>query len=216
MKKDTKKTDDSDEQKVMPDVSEGNGADKSPVSEEKAERKTDPVSKLKEVVDGKVKKAKKAKAKKKAAAEPIELQLLRLRADFDNFRKRTVRERSELYQRANEDLMEEILPVIDHIELALHSADEHGEDDAFVHGVKMVAEQLQSVLGRFGLKPIDAEGADFDHNLHEAISYLPSEDVPANKIVAQTRRGYLLGSKLLRATQVVVSGGASVNAEGGE
>ena len=127
-----------------------------------------------------------------------------------------MRERSELYQRANEDLMEEIMPVLDHLDLALHAADDHGADESFVQGVKLVAEQLLSTLGRFGLKPIDADGMAFDHNVHEAVSNLPSEDVPSGNVIAQVRRGYFLGSKLLRAAQVVVSGGTVDTAEGGE
>ncbi len=197
MKKDDKENENSNGQA---DVKSGAG--------EKQEQKTDVFSKLKDAAGTKMKKKSPKKNKEpKKVKEPLADQLLRLRADFDNFRKRTLRERTELYQRANEDLMEDIMPVLDHLDLALKAADDHGADESFVHGVKMVAEQLQSVLGSFGLKPIDADGADFDHNVHEAISRMQSEDVPEDKVIAQVRRGYFLGNKLLRAAQVVVSGG---------
>lgn len=146
--------------------------------------------------------------------EPLEDQFLRLRADFDNFRKRASRERSELLKRANEDLMEELLPVLDNLDLALRAADEHGADESFVHGIKLVAGQLISVLARFGLQPIDAKGQKFDHNLHEAISRIDSDQVPEDHVVEQVRKGYMLDSKLLRAAQVVVSGGLENGREG--
>lgn len=144
-------------------------------------------------------------------AAALRERLIRLQADFENFRKRTLREKNELYQRANEDIMEELLPVMDHLDLALSSVPEPpaagDADAAFVEGVRLVATQLVSALGKFGLTPIDAEGGAFDHNLHEAIAHLPSESVPENGIVAQTRRGYKLGERLLRPAQVVVSNG---------
>ncbi len=133
--------------------------------------------------------------------------LLRLQADFDNFRKRTLREKGDIYRNANEDIMLELLPVLDHLDLALNAVVEHGADNAFLEGFKLVSEQLVSVLGRFGLTAIDAGGGVFDPALHEAISHLPSGDVPADGIVTQVRRGYKLGERVLRAAQVVVSSG---------
>jgi molecular chaperone GrpE len=134
--------------------------------------------------------------------------LVRLQADFDNFRKRTLRERNELYQRANEDLMLEMLSVLDHLDLALEAADQHSENAAVTQGFRMVSDQLRGVLGRFGLAPVDAEGQEFDPQVHEAVSHLPSPDVKENHVMVQVRRGYMLGDRLLRATQVVVSSGA--------
>ncbi len=134
--------------------------------------------------------------------------LLRLQADFDNFRKRTVREREETYRRANTDLMTELLPVLDHLELALKAASENATDPAFADGVRLVFDQMLGVLGKFGLSPIDAEGQAFDPGEHEAVSHLPSPDVAENHVMVQSRRGYKLGDRVLRAAQVVVSSGA--------
>ncbi len=136
--------------------------------------------------------------------------LLRLQADFDNFRRRTLREKDQLYRNANEDIMLELLPVLDHLELALNAVKEHGADNAFFEGFKLVSEQMSSVLGRFGLTAIAGENGAFDPNLHEAISHLSSDEVPSDEIVAQVRRGYKLGERVLRAAQVVVSSGPTV------
>jgi molecular chaperone GrpE len=159
-------------------------------------------------------KASEAKAAAAAAVEepavivePESTRLLRLQADFDNFKKRTIRERNETYRRANEDIMEELLPVMDHMELALDAAAQHDADEAMVEGFRMVSEQLRGALAKFGLTPIDATAAEFDPNLHEAISHLPSTEVDENHVMIMTRRGYKLGDMLLRAAQVVVSSG---------
>jgi molecular chaperone GrpE len=143
--------------------------------------------------------------------------LLRLQADFDNMRKRVIKERTEVYARANEDIMLEMMPVLDHLDLALATAAEHeitGAQAAVVDGFKLVSEQLMSVLKKFGLEPINAEGQQFDTNRHEAIAQMPSETVAEGIVITQTRRGWMLGEKLLRPSQVVVSAGVAPKAEG--
>jgi len=132
---------------------------------------------------------------------------LRLMADFENFRKRTLREKSDVYRMANEDLIQDLLPVLDHMELAMKAAQSSGAASAILDGFKMVAEQLTGVMKKFGVEPIEAEGQVFDPTRHEAISHLASDTVPDHVVIQQTRRGYLLGGKLLRAAQVVVSSG---------
>jgi molecular chaperone GrpE len=134
--------------------------------------------------------------------------LLRLQADFDNFRKRMIREKADIYRRANEDIMEELLPVLDHLELALAAVGDANAHDSIAQGFKLVGEQLLTVLKKFGLTPIETEGTEFDPNVHEAVLHMPSVDVDENGIVSQTRAGYRLGGQLLRAAQVVVSSGA--------
>ena len=136
-------------------------------------------------------------------------QLLRLKADFENFRKRTARERSDIYKRANEELLEEILPVIDHMDLALLAAKPEDEQDAFVQGFRMIQGQLCDALSKFGLESIKTKEAAFDPNVHEAIAHLPSETIAENVVMEQARRGYMLGGRLLRAAQVVVSSGSA-------
>jgi len=150
-----------------------------------------------------------ARKLQKAAQEIDQLkdQLLRLRADFDNYRKRTLREKREIYENANETLMLELLPVIDHLQLALSSAKEHQADAAFQEGLQLIAEQLMTALSKYGLDPCSSDKERFDPNLHEAVSYLPSKTGPEGTIIAQSRPGYRFKNKMLRPAQVVVSSG---------
>ena len=139
--------------------------------------------------------------------ESLRDQFVRLQADFANFRNRTQRERIELYQRANEDILLEILPVLDHYEMGLQTAEQHHADQAVMDGFKLVYDQFQNVLNKFNLKAIDAVGEVFDPHKHEALTHMPSDEFPAEVCSNQIRRGYLFGDKLLRAAQVVVSSG---------
>lgn len=148
--------------------------------------------------------------------ESLRDQFVRLQADFANFRNRTQRERLELYQRANEDLLLELLPVLDHYDMGLQTAEQHHSDKAVVDGFKMVYDQFQNVLNKFNLKPIDAVGEVFDPHKHEALTHMPSDEYPAETCSNQIRRGYMFGDKLLRAAQVVVSSGPAQTEEGNE
>ena len=148
--------------------------------------------------------------------ESLRDQFVRLQADFANFRNRTQRERIELYQRANEDLFLELLPVIDHYEMGLQTAEQHDADKAVVDGFKLVYDQFNNVLKKFNVEPIDAVGQEFDPHKHEALTHMPSDEFPAETCSNQVKRGYMLGDKLLRAAQVVVSSGPAAAAEEGK
>ncbi len=144
--------------------------------------------------------------------QPTELErtkdrLLRLQADFDNFRKRMARERQETVLRANEELLDALLTPLDHLDRAIEAIqqDRPGEDP-FLQGVRMVRDELQAVLERFGLKPIEALGEAFDPNRHDALGLMPAgagEGEPG-QVAAEVRRGYLLNGRVLRAAQVLV------------
>jgi molecular chaperone GrpE len=140
--------------------------------------------------------------------------LLRLQADFENFRKRTLREKNELYGRANEDLMLELLAVLDHLDLALVAVNDGEDQSPVAEGFKLVSDQLLAALARFGLVPIDAVGRDFDPNFHEAVSHVPSGEFKDNVVTAEIRKGYMLKGRLLRASRVVVSSGLQVLEDG--
>ena len=142
-----------------------------------------------------------------AEEEALQHRLLRLQADFDNYRKRMAREKQEWIAFASEKLVLEILPVLDHFELGLADSAKNGAPTAFTDGFHIIYNQLRAVLEKAGVQAIDAEGQPFDPNLHEAITHIPSADVPEEHVAAQTRRGYKMGDKLLRAAQVVVSSG---------
>jgi molecular chaperone GrpE len=147
-----------------------------------------------------------------AERDALQERLLRLQADFDNFRKRTARERNDMYLRANEDLVRELLPVLDHLDLAL-AADETGGESAFVKGVQLVADQFLAVLAKFGVRPFNAEGEPFDPQKHEAVSEEPSATISANVVISQISRGFMLGERLLRAPRVIVSSGPETRQE---
>ncbi len=134
---------------------------------------------------------------------------LRLMADFDNFRKRQVREREDHARRNTEMLMEALLPPLDHLDLALASTLDKA--NPLATGVQMVSEQFKSALARFDVKPFSAKGERFDPTRHEAVSEQPSADVPAQHVLHQLRCGYQLGTRLLRPAQVVISSGPAAN-----
>ncbi len=142
-----------------------------------------------------------------AEAEVLKDRLLRLQADFDNYRRRTLREKAEWSVTATEGLVRDLLPVLDHFELGLKTSAERPTDAAVRDGFRMVHDQLMAVLRKAGLSPVDAHESSFDPHLHEAVSHVASDEHPADAIVAQTRRGWKLGDRLLRPVQVVVSSG---------
>ncbi len=149
-----------------------------------------------------------------AEIRTLQDQLLRLGADFDNFRKRTLRDKTLVCETANNELMLQLLPVLDHLQLAVNAATEHKSDPAFREGLLLISDQLTAALTKFGLTPISAEGAPFDPNFHEAVNCLPSDEHPEGVVIAQSRRGYLLNNRLLRPTQVIVSSGPGGAATG--
>lgn len=135
----------------------------------------------------------------------VKNQYIRLMADFDNYRKRQVREREEFVKRSNERLLADILPVFDNLELALKKIED--PEDPFATGVKLVYDQFRGVLNRCGMEPIEALGEEFNPEIHEALSYIPSPSVPANKVIDQFRCGWTINGHLMRAAQVIVSSG---------
>lgn len=135
----------------------------------------------------------------------IKNQYIRLMADFDNYRKRQSREREEFVKRSNERLLADILPVLDNLELALKKTED--PENPFATGVKLVYDQFCGVLKRCGMEPIEALGEEFDPEKHEALSYIPSPTVEANKVIDQFRCGWFINGHLMRAAQVVVSSG---------
>ena len=133
--------------------------------------------------------------------------LLRLQADFDNFRKRTIRDREDMARRASEKILQELLPAVDHFDLGLQSARKHHVKHAVLDGFEGILKQFQAVLEKSGVTPIETKGQNFDPHSHECVAQIPSEEHPENVIIEETRKGYRLGSFILRASQVIVSTG---------
>lgn len=133
---------------------------------------------------------------------------LRAVADLENFRRRTVREKDELRQFAASGVLEDLLPVVDNLALALNAANQPNANVAnLTGGVEMVLTQLKTALGSHGLKEINPVGQAFDANLHEAISAQPSVTVPEGDVITVVRPGFSLNGRLLRPASVVVSSG---------
>ena len=133
--------------------------------------------------------------------------LLRTTADFENFKKRAARERVEAAQYAGAALLEKLLPVLDHFEMARAAAQPEKTEtpSSLQTGVAMIQQQLKNVLTETGLEEIDAAGKPFDPALHEAVSQQESADVPEGNVLLQIRKGYKLRDRLLRPAAVIVA-----------
>jgi molecular chaperone GrpE len=129
--------------------------------------------------------------------------LQRLKAEFDNFRKRTENERAAQAARASEALVKELLPVLDDLERALVAAEEH-EEAKLEDGVRLVHRSLADLLSRVGLTEIDTDGA-FDPHVHEALLAQPVDGAEPGSVVQVLQKGYLLGDRVLRPARVVVA-----------
>jgi len=133
--------------------------------------------------------------------------LLRTTADFDNFKKRAAREKTEAAQYASYSLLQKLLPILDNFEMALAAAQsvKEAKNDSLQSGVVMILQQLKNVLLETGLEEIDAAGKPFDPNFHEAISEMESADVAEGHVLQQLRKGYKLKDRLLRPATVIVA-----------
>jgi molecular chaperone GrpE len=129
---------------------------------------------------------------------------LRLYAEFDNYRKRVNKDKEELIKYGNERLLHELLPFIDHLEMALKHASNEASS-GLVEGVEITLKGLRKTLEKFGLTEIEAEGKPFDPSIHHAISQVEREDGDENIVVEELRKGYRLKDKVLRASLVSVS-----------
>ena len=146
-------------------------------------------------------------------AEPLEVEekddyydkYLRLAADFDNFRKRTLKERSDYLKYANENLVKDLLPVVDNFDRAIEHGKNAKDVESIITGIQMVLSQAHSTLERFGVKHKTSLGQNFDPMLHEAVSYVPSPEHEANTVIAEHQKAYFLHDRLIRPALVTVA-----------
>jgi len=131
--------------------------------------------------------------------------LLRKTAEFDNFRKRTERERQTLADAAAADLLGELLPLVDNLERALQVDAGDDSTGAYRRGVELIHKQLLDVLAKRGVRPIEALGADFDPYYHQAVSHEAAEGRREGEVIEEFRRGYMLNDRLLRPAMVKVA-----------
>lgn len=134
----------------------------------------------------------------------LENQMTRLSADFSNFKKRSEREKADIYKYASEDLIKAILPMIDDYDRAIDHYDEENSD-AFGQGMNMIFKKLVEVLKAKGVKEIEALGADFDPNYHHAVEMSPNENYESGKVCDVLMKGYLLNDKVIRPAMVRVA-----------
>ena len=137
--------------------------------------------------------------------EAMRNQSLRLQADFENAKKRWVKEQAEFQEVANGDLLRELLEIYDDFERALTAEPPEGEKSTFRMGVEMIAQRMEDFLRSYGVAPIEATGQMFDPKRHEAVGHEVSEDVPESTVLAELRKGYVLNGRVLRPAVVKVS-----------
>lgn len=132
--------------------------------------------------------------------------LLRLAADFDNFKKRAARERDEARRAGCESVVGRLLPALDNFDMAIAAANQPATTvESLRTGVTMIHGQFRTLLEELGVTSIDATGLPFDPSLHEAVSTCPSGEIPEGQVAQQVRRGYRFGDRLLRPASVIVA-----------
>lgn len=131
--------------------------------------------------------------------------LVRLQADFENFRRRALREKTEAHQYGHQNLVKDLLSAVDNLDRAIEHARESAELEGLLQGVELVRRELLTALAKHGVTPVDALGKPFDPSLHEALSQVPDGSVAPNTVVQELQKGYQLRDRLLRPTRVVVS-----------
>ncbi len=195
------------------------------IKQETGAKEVDPTDENKEAAndqheddhkDASTEKAKKKKNRKarKEEEEIKELKLkiaelndkhLRLFSEFDNFRKRTIRERIELTTTASEEVIKDLLPVLDDFDRAIKAFDETDKIESLKEGINLIHNKFKSTLSAKGLKPMKAIGETFDTDFHEAVTEIPAPDKKLKgKNVDEIEKGYLLGDKVIRYAKVVV------------
>jgi molecular chaperone GrpE len=140
-----------------------------------------------------------------ADTQKLRDQLLRSLADFDNFRKRTERERADFHRYATANLLRDLLPVLDNFERALS----HAPDEEFGRGVALIYKQLMDTLTRHGLRPIEEANVPFDPNIHEGVMREETDAYPSHTVMEVLQKGYFLHDRLLRPAMVKVAVGGA-------
>jgi molecular chaperone GrpE len=132
---------------------------------------------------------------------------LRLNAEYDNFRKRMVREKGDIRINSQFEVINQIVPVLDHFELALGAADQSHNLDKLYEGMKLIKAEFERALGNLGVESINAVGKPFDPKFHEAIGHEATESAAKDVVVKQWRSGYKMGDRLIRPASVIISSG---------
>ena len=148
------------------------------------------------------------KSKKDPKDEKIEEltdRVTRQMAEFDNFRKRTEKEKSVMYEIGAKSVVEKLLPIVDNFERGFMAVEEKDREDAFVVGMQMIYKQVLTMFEEIGVKPIEAVGKEFDHDLHNAEMHVEDESVGENIIVEEFQKGYTYRDAVIRYSMVKVA-----------
>ena len=145
------------------------------------------------------------KDKKDEKIEELTDRLTRQMAEFDNFRKRTEKEKSQMYEVGAKDIIEKILPVVDNFERGLDAVKEEDKEDPFIQGMEKVYKQLMTTLEGIEVKPIEAVGREFDPNLHNAVMHVEDENLGENIIAEEFQKGYMYRDSVVRHSMVKVA-----------
>lgn len=144
--------------------------------------------------------------------------LMRLQADFENFRRRSLKEKEEAWNYGHQNIVKDLLPTVDNLDRAIEHArgNQAGDLEALLRGVELVQRELLGVLDQYGLAEINPAGEVFDPVVHEAMAQQPDGSVAPNTVIQVFQKGYRLRDRLLRAARVVVSAAPKAEEEGGE
>ena len=148
---------------------------------------------------------KEKKDKKDEKIEELTDRLTRQMAEFDNFRKRTEREKSQMYEIGAKDIIEKILPVIDNFESGLAAVPEESKEDPFVEGMEKIYKQIMTTLEGVGVKPIEAVGQEFNPDFHNAVMHVEDEEAGENIITEEFQKGYMYHDSVVRHSMVKVA-----------
>lgn len=180
------------------------------VAREKTEEKKQEEEEQQEQEEAEAQQEEKEEEKKKEKSDKEKLaelqdKYLRLTAEYDNYRKRTLKEKMELTKSAGEDILKGLLPIMDDFERALQSIDDAGDNQAVKDGIYLIYNKFKDFLKQQGLQEIEAQDKDFDTDKHEAVSKVPAQNEDMKgKVVDVVQKGYYLNDKVLRYAKVVV------------
>lgn len=173
--------------------------------QEEAEEGVEETEETEEVEKKGIFKRKPKKDKKDEKIEELTDKLTRQMAEFDNYRKRTEKEKSGMYEIGAKDVIEKILPVIDNFERGLAAVPEEQKEDSFVTGMEMIYKQIMTTLDGIGVKPIEAVGQEFNPDLHNAVMHVEDEELGENIVAEEFQKGYTYRDSVVRYSMVKVA-----------
>ena len=205
MAEETKKTVDSEEEVKTSEEEKTTREETAEETEKQAEHAEGTETEEENVSEKKGFFGKKKKDKKDTQIEDLTDKLRRQMAEFDNFRKRTEKEKSGMFEMGAKSVVEKLLPVVDNFERGLASVPEDQKEDPFVAGVDKVYKQLLTVFDELGVKPIEAVGQPFDPNFHNAVMHVEDDEQGENVVIEEFQKGYMYHDSVVRHSMVKVA-----------